>query len=191
MVCFELEFWFPRQRREPSAEIWGHIYCKGRARSSVRSVSRRQGGVMAIGPSTPRPGPIKDGGVKFFLRAVCHQPDSIKTSDAPFYLNVNYQKRAGAIVWYKARAMGHNNICLILKMAGIRAGIPQHLTNHCVRKTSVERLLNFRINPTIVAQHSGHKNVAGINNYAEASSTFRSGWRRLCPAVTCLSRSRQ
>ena len=70
---------------------------------------------------------------------VFHWPDSMKTPDAPFYLNVNYQKPAGAIVWYKAGAMGHNNIGLILKMVGIRAGIPRLLSNHCVRKTLVER----------------------------------------------------
>ena len=54
--------------------------------------------------------------------------------------------------------MGHDNIGLILKM-----------TNHWVLKTSVERLLNSRFDSTIVAQHSGHKNVASINKYAVAS----------------------
>ena len=112
----------------------------------------------------------------FFYEQYCfHRPDSMKAPDAPFYLNVNFQRRVGAIVWFKAGAMGHNNIGLI------RAGIPRPLTNHCVRKISVERLLNFRIDPTIVAQHSGHKNVASINNYAMASEYLQ---KRMASALS-------
>ena len=92
----------------------------------------------------------------------------MKTLDAPFYINVNFQRWPGAIVWYKARAMGHNNIGPFLKMAGIRAVIPRPLMNHCVRKTSVERLFNAWFALPIVAQHSGQKNVANLNYYPVA-----------------------
>ena len=30
----------------------------------------------------------------------------MKAPDAPFYLNVNFQRRAGAIVWFKGRGHG-------------------------------------------------------------------------------------
>ena len=43
------------------------------------------------------------------------------------------------------------------------------VSNHPVRKTSVRRLLEADVQPNVVAQLSGHKNLKSLNSYHSAS----------------------
>ena len=49
------------------------------------------------------------------------------------------------------------------------AGLPGRNTNHSVRRTGCTELLHAGVDPAMVAQYSGHKNINSVNNYAVAS----------------------
>ena len=56
-----------------------------------------------------------------------------------------------------------------MKCMGSTAGLTEKFTNHSIRKRSITTLLHEGVDSNIIAQYSGHRNVASINNYAVAS----------------------
>lgn len=56
-----------------------------------------------------------------------------------------------------------------MKSMAKEAGFVGKFTNHSLRKTMCNTLLQAGVAPTLIQQMSGHKNVASISNYASAS----------------------
>lgn len=95
------------------------------------------------------------------------RPDKMQAEDSPFYIGIN-RKPAGNS-WYVSQPMGKNTLGNIIKLMCEEAGIQGRKVNHSVRKTAITTLVHAGILPTLVQQHSGHKNLASINNYSTAS----------------------
>ena len=77
-------------------------------------------------------------------------------------------------VWFKAQTLGDNSLRSMSPKMCQDAGIKgPNYTNHSVRKTGITKLLHENVPPTDIAQYSGHKNVASINNYATISTEQR------------------
>ena len=96
------------------------------------------------------------------------RPSSTLTAQSPFYLQPNhFGWRNGD--WYKDQALGRNKIAEHMKTMCKAANIGGRKTNHSVRKTSINDLVQMGFPPTIIQQYSGHKSLASINNYSVAS----------------------
>ena len=98
-----------------------------------------------------------------------HRPKKSLEPHAPFYLAINHTRREDAKVWYKNSPMGEKLLGAIVKTMCVAAGIPGKKTNHSIRKTMCTNLFQAGVNPILIAQLAGHKNVASVNNYAVAS----------------------
>lgn len=61
--------------------------------------------------------------------------------------------------------MDKNIIENIIKWMSDEAEIQGRKVNHSVRKTAITTFVYAGIPPTLVQQHSGHKNLASIKNY--------------------------
>ena len=97
-----------------------------------------------------------------------HRPEGMMTDDSPFYLAVNTKwDKTGN--WYKKSALGVDSLGKIMKKMAQHAKLSGHLTNHSVRKTMVEQLMDARVDPVSIIQLSGHKNVESVKNYSTAS----------------------
>ena len=98
------------------------------------------------------------------------RPDKMTDPSSPFFLNVNRQKKANNPIWFACKPMGKNLLSGMLKRAANHVGIDRPgLTNHAVRKTSIQRLFDARIDPIIVAQHTGHKDPSSLRHYMTAN----------------------
>lgn len=71
--------------------------------------------------------------------------------------------------------MDKNIIENIIKWMCDEAEIQGRKVNHSVRKTAITTFVYAGIPPTLVQQHSGHKNLASINNYNFASINQQKG----------------
>lgn len=71
--------------------------------------------------------------------------------------------------WYKEANMGRNQIGKYIPDVAKQLGWKGKITNHSIRKTLCNGLLNKDVNPNLIMQVSGHKNPASINNYASAN----------------------
>ena len=93
------------------------------------------------------------------------------TSDehSPFYVAVKHNKTPEDNIWYKRQPMGEKTLGKIVKTICLAGGLPGKKTNHSVRKTMITNLLHAGVNPLLIQQLSGHKNVNSINNYGVAS----------------------
>ena len=100
-----------------------------------------------------------------------HRPQAMTHDEAPFYLtpkgDSNCPKGVQGI-WYAAMAMGVNSITKIAPTMAKNSGITAKITNHSLRKTLCQILYSNRIDPTVIIQLSGHKNVNSVLNYATA-----------------------
>lgn len=96
------------------------------------------------------------------------RPLSMMHPDAPFFLSISYQP-APHCPWYKPQPMGVDRLTQIMRRMADKAGLVGKFTNHSVRRTMCSNLIHAGIHPTVVAQLSGHKNVASLNSYACAS----------------------
>ena len=79
------------------------------------------------------------------------RPSSMKDSDSPFYLGINYTKNPTEKPWLKASAMGVNKLnSQLMKTMADKAGFDEkrRLTNHSARKTMVQKLNDSNIPPT-------------------------------------------
>lgn len=73
--------------------------------------------------------------------------------------------------WYKNQPLGEKTLQSLMQKAVKKSNIDKNrkLTNHSGRKTTVTRLLDEEIPITCIQQHTGHRSVESINNYAKNS----------------------
>ena len=66
--------------------------------------------------------------------------------------------------------MGKNKLGNLMKTALKVSGIVgKKVTNHSVRKTMIQRLVDSNFTPNVIAQLSGHQNLKSLDSYMSAS----------------------
>ena len=73
----------------------------------------------------------------------------------------------------------------MMKCMGSTAGLTEKFTNHSIRKRSITTLLHEGVDSNIIAQYSGHRNVASINNYAVASDEQQREMSHILQKIPC------
>ena len=107
--------------------------------------------------------------VQFYKCYLSKRPVAATDPDSPFYLAVNRNRSAGD-PWYKNAPLGKTKLGGFMTTAAKAVGMHQkRLTNHCARKTQIQRLVDNEFAPTVVAQLSGHKNLKSLDSYMTAS----------------------
>ena len=97
------------------------------------------------------------------------RPADTMSPDSPFYLAVNYNRPTADSKWFKKTAMGHDRIGSIMARMAAKAGLQGRFTNHSVRRTMCTQLMRAGVPPILVAQLTGHKNIASLSRYTTAS----------------------
>lgn len=95
-----------------------------------------------------------------------HRPVEGLAPESDFYLAINHKKRPEDFVWYKRSPLGINMLKNMMSTMCKAAGIQGHKTNHSVRRTVINRLIESGVPDHVTAQLSGHKSVASIAAYA-------------------------
>ena len=73
-------------------------------------------------------------------------------------------------VWYCNSPLGVNALTGIMRVMSSKAKIVPHLTNHCVRATSVTVLSNANMEARHIKYITGHKSEASIQSYSNKPS---------------------
>ena len=73
-------------------------------------------------------------------------------------------------VWYRNSPLGVNILDSMLKLMSSRAGIQPHLTNHCLRATSVTVLSDNNYETRHIKSVTGHKSDSSIESYNDRPS---------------------
>lgn len=115
--------------------------------------------------------------VEAYLMYKAQRPDHCQGPDTPFYLSI-FHRKGGYIQgdhWFKNQPVGLNTLGKIMKKMASAAGLgkDKRYTNHSARKTMMQKMADAQLNPTIMMQVSGHKNIQSINNYSCMSETQR------------------
>ena len=99
------------------------------------------------------------------------KPAEKLTPESEFYLAINTNRPKIQSKWYKNSNMGKERIGLIVSKSAAKAGLSnlQWVSNHSIRKTMVTRLNRAKVPHVLIAQLSGHKNVASLGRYIIAS----------------------
>ena len=82
-----------------------------------------------------------------------------------FYLAINRNRPREESAWYKASPMGVDTIGSILKRMSVKAGLVGRFTNHSLRRTTCQRLLEKNVPPVLIAQLTGHKSISSLGHY--------------------------
>jgi len=114
--------------------------------------------------------------IRAYKKFRSERPLEMLKADAPFYLAINHQRKEYS-KWYKNGPLGIHSITNILSKMKKNANLSGKLTNHSVRRTMCTDLVNAGVAPTVIAQLSGHKNVASISNYSTADTNMQ---KKLC-----------
>ena len=137
--------------------------------------SRRPGRGTVRGVQGLCPQSFRHGGDRcpiFFYKIYrAHRPQAMNHDEAPFYLTPKGDPLCSKNVqgiWYAAMAMGVNSITKIAPTMAKDSGITAKITNHSLRKTLCQILYSAHVDPTVIIQLSGHKNVNSVLNYATA-----------------------
>jgi len=88
-------------------------------------------------------------------------------SDSRFYLTPIKNPKGN--VWFSSQPMGKTKIGELFKTMSSVAGLTGRFTNHSIRRTSINSLLDSGVHETKVAQLTGHKNIQSINSYRTVS----------------------
>ena len=107
--------------------------------------------------------------VRYYKKFRSHRPAEMNNADSPFYLAINYRRRADNSIWYLKTPLGKNEIGKFMKVAAQTAGLQGNITNQSVRKTCISRLMDAEVPVNYVAQLSGHKNLKSLDSYKAAS----------------------
>ena len=108
--------------------------------------------------------------IRFFKSYLSHRPQSANTPNSPFYLGIKYKRESSSSTWYLNQPMGKNKLGYFMVMASKEIGITdKKVTNHSIRKTMIQRLVDSKFTPNEIAQLSGHKNLKSLNSYMVAS----------------------
>lgn len=86
-------------------------------------------------------------------------------AQSPFFLGVNNQLKPGNNEWYIRMAMGVNTMAKIMSTMCGNSGVVGKKTNHSVRRTMTNQLLNAGVPNSAVAHLTGHKNVGSLVHY--------------------------
>ncbi|CAG2231249.1 unnamed protein product [Mytilus edulis] len=107
--------------------------------------------------------------ISTYLKYRSNRPTETCQPDSPFYLGVNRSDNAKH--WYKNQPLGEKSLKNLMKQAVAKSNVEKNkkLTNHSGRKTAITRLLDEGVPITSVQQHTGHKSVQSLNNYAKNS----------------------
>ena len=73
-------------------------------------------------------------------------------------------------VWYCNAPLGVNTLDSMMKSMSVRAGIHPHLTNHCLRATSVTVLSDNNCETRHIKSVTGHKSDQSIESYNDRPS---------------------
>ena len=96
--------------------------------------------------------------VYFFKAFISYRPESSNYPESPFYLGIKHKRPSDANIWYINCPMGINTLGNFMKTASAAVGIDgKRVTNHSIRKTMIQRLVDSKFPPIEVAQLSGHK----------------------------------
>lgn len=100
-----------------------------------------------------------------------HRPSQYLHPESPFYVAVNHSWLPHSTSpWFKNSPVGHKILASMLKVMANKAGLThKKLSNHSLRRTMCTTLLQQRVPPNLIAQLSGHKNIASLQNYSVAS----------------------
>ena len=88
--------------------------------------------------------------------------------------------------------MGENTLGRFMISAALASGLKEKkLTNHSVRKTMIQRLVDAKFSPNEVAQLSGHKNLKSLDSYMKASAQTQKdmSFSLSCKAADCSAQS--
>lgn len=98
-----------------------------------------------------------------------HRPIEMMEPDSPFFILVDRKKTINDTVWYHKKPMGKNTISDILPKAKKLFNFPGNVSNHSVRKTGINQLLDANVPGIYVAQHSGMKSTDSLKSYTTAN----------------------
>ena len=73
-------------------------------------------------------------------------------------------------IWFCNSPVGESTLGNLMKVMSIAAGINPHLTNHCVRATSVTVLSDNNVEARHIKSVTGHKSTASIESYNDRAS---------------------
>ena len=91
--------------------------------------------------------------VQFYKTYISHRPSSSNQPESPFYLGIKHKRSSDDIVWYIDYPMGKNKLGNLMKTASKVSGIVgKKVTNHSVRKTMIQRLVDSNFTPNVIAQ---------------------------------------
>ena len=107
------------------------------------------------------------------VRAIClylsKRPEKMRSADSPFYLAINRNRPREDSAWYKASPMGIDTIGSIMKKMSVNAGLVGRFTNHSVRRTTCQRLIDNNVAPVLICQLTGHKSISSLGHYVTAN----------------------
>ena len=93
----------------------------------------------------------------------------MNNADSPFYLAINYRRRADNSICYLKTPLGKNDFGKFMKVATQTDGLQGNITNHSARKTCISCLVDAEVPVNYVAQLSGQKNLMNVVPYNAAS----------------------
>ena len=68
-------------------------------------------------------------------------------------------------IWYRKEPIGKDTMGKIMKNISKKAGLSAEYTCYCVRASTITKLLENGVDPTIVIQVTKHKNVSSLKHY--------------------------
>jgi hypothetical protein len=101
-----------------------------------------------------------------------NRPDDMCKADSPFYLGTMHNPKPGQL-WFRRQNLGPNKLGGFMRQMTEAAGIDggeKKLTNTSARKYLVQTLNDSNVPPTHIAQITGHKSLASINNYCSLNN---------------------
>lgn len=105
--------------------------------------------------------------VSVYKEYASRRPVECLSPESDYYLAINYNKRPTDFVWYKRAPLGINMLKTMMVCMCKGTGIQGHKTNHSVRRTILNQLLDHGVPGHAAKELSGHKNVASLSAYAE------------------------
>ena len=180
-----------RGRQESRQLCWGDILLKQDDRGEEylefheRLTKARSGGSAADSRSfTPKAWKNREDParcpVECYRRFIEHRPEGMMDANSPFYLAIKHNRRPEDPIWFSKGPLGKNTLTQMMKSGCEKAGVEGRKTNHSARKTCVKRALDAGCPREYVAQLTGHKSVASLENYVEADIHVQ---RAMCGSV--------
>ncbi len=107
--------------------------------------------------------------VNLYKQYRARRPPHMLEPDSPFFLNINHKRRPDCPYWFKAQKMGINTLSSMMKKMATNAGVTGRKTNHSVRKTNTQRLIDAGVPTNSIMELNGWRNVSTVLKYATSS----------------------